>query len=168
MVTGCLSSQRREDFALRDGGQVEGMARDTKGHHDGVGHPFVTSGAEGGEKGLVEVANDSGRRRLDVRTSGAHAGDEGTGGFSLVGHSFREIGHPGEAGSGVGHAGVRRGGQVELLGAGCRVDVDVATHEFDFVAHAQRAPAQESLADLIPESLAEGPAGDFSRVYFLP
>ena len=48
------------------------------------------------------------------------------------------------------------------------MDVDVATHEFDFVAHAQRAPAQESLADVIPESLTEGPAGDFSRVDFLP
>ena len=168
VVAGCLSAQSGEDFTLCDGGQVEGMARDAQGHHDGVGDPFVTSRAEGGEEGLVEVDDDPGRRRLDVRASGAHAGDKGTGGFSLFGHTFREIGHPGKTGSGVGHAGVRGGRQVELVRTWCRVDVDVAAHEFDLVAHAQRPPAEKGLADLVPERLAEGPAGDFARVDFLP
>ena len=85
----------------------------------------------------------------------------------FVGHTFREIGHPGEASSGVGHTGVRGNRQVELLGPRSRVHVDVSAYEFDFVAHTERAAAEERLADLVPEFLAEGPSHHLAWVDLL-
>ena len=49
VVAGCLPAKGGEDIALSDGSQVEGMARDTESHHDGVGHQFIASRAKGGE-----------------------------------------------------------------------------------------------------------------------
>ena len=167
VVAGCLSAKGGEDFSLGYGSQVEGMARDTKSHHDSVGDPFVTSRAKGGEEGLVEVGRHTGRRRLDVRAGGAHARDEGASGVGFVGHTFREVGHPGKASSGVGHTGVRGNRPVELLGPRSRVHVDVSACEFDFVAHTERAAAEERLADLVPEFLAEGPSHHLAWVDLL-
>ena len=136
IVTGGLSAEGRENFTLGDGGQVESVARDADGHHDPVRHPFVASGVQGGEERLVEIDDDSGGRRLNVRARGAHARDKGAGGGPLVGHAFGEVGHPGEASPGLGDAGARGGRQIKLFRAGRRVDVDVAAYEFDVVARA--------------------------------
>ena len=72
-----LSADGKEGLPLRDGVELEGVARDTDRQHGPERDPGVPFGAERGQEGVIVPSSHGRRGRLDVGTRGAHAGSKG-------------------------------------------------------------------------------------------